>query len=517
MSVKIPVVDVSSERIDSLLDRVNKRQLSEEDYSLLSLIIGAYRFILTKLQEKQMTIKRLLRIFGIKTERKKNLIDSSETEKPPKQKSKGHGRNAAADYPNATRIPVPHTMTACMQCPLCERGRLYDTSRPCAVVRIVAQPLFNVNIYELQRLRCNLCGATFTAPPPEDAKKPKYDETVGSLLAVLRYGSGFPNYRLASLLKHFGVPFPASTQYELLADLAEKLTVLWKALVHIAAQGSIFYNDDTTMRVLSLAKQQTTSGRTGIFTTGIVVQYDEHLIALFFTGRKHAGENLTDLLIHRAAGLPDPLQECDASSRNIPDGFQTILCNCLTHARRKYVEIYDVFPEQARFVIESLAKVYHFDDLTKKQLLSDDDRLHFHQMHSKPIMDSLFEWFKKQFDDKLVEPNSSMGKAISYFLKHWIPLTQFLRVPGAPLDNNICERALKCCIRQRKNSLFYKTEHGAFVGDMLMSLFHTCTLNDANPYHYFTALQQNIEHVNLHPQLWFPWNYLATLASLNSS
>ncbi len=75
-----------------------------------------------------------------------------------------------------------------------------------------------------------------------------------------------------------------------------------------------------------------------------------------------------------------------------------------------------------------------------------------------------------------MEPNSGLGKAISYMLRQWPALTLFLREPGAPLDNNLCERALKKAILHRKNSLFYKTLNGAEVGDLYMSLIHTCEL-----------------------------------------
>jgi hypothetical protein len=93
-------------------------------------------------------------------------------------------------------------------------------------------------------------------------------------------------------------------------------------------------------------------------------------------------------------------------------------------------------------------------------------------------------------------------------LKHWDPLTLFLRVPGAPLDNNICERALKKVILHRKNSLFYKTEFGALIGDMFMSLIHTCNLGGYNPFDYLMALMKHTQAVSAAPENWMPWNYL---------
>jgi hypothetical protein len=122
-------------------------------------------------------------------------------------------------------------------------------------------------------------------------------------------------------------------------------------------------------------------------------------------------------------------------------------------------------------------------------------------------MDELNEWFKAQLDHKKVEPNSGLGKAIKYMRKHWMQLTLFLRVPGAPIDNHLCKQALKKAILHRKNSLFYKTKHGAYVGDLFMSLIHTCVLGYVNPFDYFTELQKHSASLFKNPSQWLPWNY----------
>ena len=126
-------------------------------------------------------------------------------------------------------------------------------------------------------------------------------------------------------------------------------------------------------------------------------------------------------------------------------------------------------------------------------------------------MDELARWLAEQFEQRKVEPNSSLGDAINYMLTHWEKLTLFLRQPGAPLDNNLCERALKKAILHRKNSYFYKTQNGASVGDLYMSLIHTCELNGVNPFDYLTELQKHADELSSHPDRWMPWNYRQTL------
>jgi hypothetical protein len=258
--------------------------------------------------------------------------------------------------------------------------------------------------------------------------------------------------------------------------------------------------------------------RTGIFTSGIVsITSDGHRIVLFFTGRQHAGENLRDVLLGRGAGLEPPIQMCDALSRNAPGELRTILGNCLAHGRRKFVEGAEYFPVECRHVLEALGQIYHHDAIAREEKMSPQARLEYHQTHSGPVMKTLHTWLKRQLDEHLVEANSGLGKAIKYLLKHWEKLTLFLRQAGAPLDNNICERALKYAILHRKNSLFYKTQNGADTGDLFMSLIYTCELNGENPLEYMTALQQHLSEMRSNPSAWMPWNYRQTLQGLSAA
>ena len=178
------------------------------------------------------------------------------------------------------------------------------------------------------------------------------------------------------------------------------------------------------------------------------------------------------------------------------------------------MEVVDNFPEECRYVLETLGGVYHYDGLAREQKLSPEERLRFHQEHSEPLMKGLHAWLEAQLAEHKTEPNSGLGKAISYLLNHWPKLTLFLQQPGAPIDNNVVERALKKAILNRKNALFYKTLNGAGVGDLFMSLIHTCELNGANPFDYLTELQRHAEELKRNPSEWMPWNYRETLARL---
>jgi len=456
-------IEVKVEELDRIIDGAKSAPLSESDSEKLKTALHA------------LAERLLPRPKTEKTSSVSGDPDSASPEGsgPRKDPPVGHGRNGAAAYRGAEKVEIAHSkLTHGDRCPDCSRGNVYTQKEPKALVRIVGQAPLAATIYELERLRCNTCGQVFIAEEPEAVGPEKYDET-------------------AALIQ------PAHEE-----------------LVREAGQGEVLHNDDTSMRVLQMERDPG-DDRTGVFTTGIVSVASGRKIALYFTGRQHAGENLADVVRQRAPALSWPIQMCDALSRNAPKlspGVEILLANCLAHGRRQFVEVAQNFPEQCRYVLESLGSVYAHDAAAREQKLSAQDRLQFHQQQSGPVMGELHGWLKAQLAEKKTEPNSDLGKAITYLLRHWKGLTAFLREAGAPLDNNICERALKRAVLHRKNALFYKTLHGAEVGDVFMSLIHTCQLCGANSFEYLTELQRHAQELALNPAEWMPWNYREALA-----
>ncbi len=538
------IIELDTEQLDALVLRVEAGDLAPGDIETLVAALKSYVYVTQLIDQKSTSIARLRKLlFGAETEKTAAVTGrAAESTSPggpaagsgdapaatkPRDKSKGHGRNGAEDYPGAKRVEVSHeALNAGDPCPSCDRGTLYGQPQGGVALRFTGQSPLQVTIYELEKLRCGLCGEVFTANLPEAAGLDKYDPTVAGMIAVLKYGNGLPFNRLAGLQENLGMPLPSSTQWDIVAEASSLIQPAYDELIRQAAQGHVLHNDDTTVKILELmgerakaaaASSQAASDqpeRTGLFTTGVVATSEGRRIALFFSGRKHAGENLRDVLLHRATDLPPPIQMCDALSRNRPPELETILANCLAHARRQFVDVNEHFPTECRHVLEALQVVYHNDQLAREQQMTAEERLQFHQQASGPTMADLREWLKRQSEQKLVEPNSGLGTAINYLRKHWEKLTLFLRVAGAPLDNNICERALKKAILHRKNALFFKTKHGAAVGDLYLSLIHTCELNGGNPFEYLTALQRHAAAVAAAPGEWMPWNYRERLGCL---
>jgi len=534
-------IELTPGEVNGLIERVKGDDLSVEDRERLVDLIYALHWMNRSLEEKSLSIERLRKIFGIQTEKASHILDviEKEIEKDRRSEEKGspapvdsgdaggkapgHGRRSAEDYRTAKRVDHAHnTLKAGMRCPGCDRGKLCSLP-PGKLLRITSMPPLEATVHRPERLRCATCGEVYAAELPAEVGTEKYDASACAMVSTLRYGYGMPINRLAHFQKSLGVPLGVGTQWELITRSAEAGRAVFEALVQTAAQGELFHNDDTPMKILSLMgehKRARENGeeleRTGMFTTGIVAIVRGRKILLFFSGRNHAGENLDGILAQREEGQGIPLQMCDALSRNEPAEAPTMVANCLTHGRRAFYDVYSAFPEQVKYVIGLLKDVYHNDTIAHKEGMSADERLHLHQMKSAPRMDQLKDWMEAQIVEKKTEPNSSLGKAIHYMKSRWEKLTLFLRVPGVPLTNDVCERLLKTAIRHRNNSLFYKTESGAKVGDILMSLIQTATQAGVNPFLYLTALQKHKPVVAQNPERWFPWNYEETLKSLGS-
>jgi transposase len=461
-------VDIAA--LQELVERL-RPTLGAEDCAKLETAIEALAYLQELVADHTMTMEELRRLVVVQpgTETLRMILrhagledrdvspPSAETiATAPRPPARGHGRLGATAYTGARRVIVPHeTLRAGARCPACEKGKIYPQREPKRQIRFVGQAPLAATVYERERLRCNLCNEVFTAAAPAGVGEAKYDETAVSTLGLLKYGSGLPFARLASLQGGYGIPLPESTQYEILQEAALALRPIFDELIRQAAQGEVLHNDDTAMPILAqppaaeAADAVPGKARTGTFTSAIVARVADHQIALFFTGRRHAGENLAAVLAHRAADLDAPIQMCDALSRNLPKPLEVILANCLAHGRRRFVEVAANFPEECRLVLERLAEVYRTEELTRTQHLSPAERLRFHQTHSGPVMTALHAWLTAQLDERRVEPNSGLGRAIRYLLTHWEPLTLFLRKAGAPLDNNIAERALKKSILNR--------------------------------------------------------------------
>ena len=517
--------EVSAEVLRNDLVKLREAMGEGEVYNNFRMMTETMLLVRDEADRKGVSLQRLkFLLFGPKTEsfatvcrKARQAEQAPDKHKWPREKAKGHGRNGAADFPKATRIPVPMEGPASGEsCPHCPNGRVFTMKEASNLLRISGVAPFQASIYERERRRCNLCGEVFTAPAPAGVGEAKYDHSVAALLGLLRYGAGLPMNRIERLQLALGVPLPVSTQWELLLEAAHLLAPAHAELARQAAQGQVLYNDDTVMRILEKAIPAK-PGRKATYTSAILSRTGEHRIALFITGHNHAGENLEAVLKQRAEHLPAPIQMCDALAANTvgeAGELNTILAHCLAHARRRFVEVENRFPMEVEHLLGELREVYRNDAQARREVLDPQTRLAFHQARSGPVMAGLEAWLRDLIEGGRVEPNSGLGQAITYMRKHWVELTLFLREPGAPLDNNLCEATLKRAILHRKNSLFYRSATGARAGDTFMSLIHSAELNGVEPFEYLVELLKHPEAVKQDPAAWMPWSYPVPMASV---
>jgi transposase len=541
-------VSLSAEQAEVFITELHRSSLEPSLATAIAEIIRTYVWLIWSLRETTLSLKRFRQmIFGAPAKAPQKPCAQSETDvdgppqsslsslaqseaAPEPRRRGGHlpgqGRLGSGAYGGAKRIACRHDeLQVGQRCPVCGRGRLYDV--PAGVeMRIDGHALLSAIRYDIEKLRCSACGQVFSAKLAAEAGVEKYTPRAKAVLALGRYYLGVPFYRLQSYQTMLGVPVPDATQWDQIEHVGNCSYRVFAALETLAAQGELIYQDDTLVRMLSLMKENQQirahahaqglsrpPERTGMFTTALVVRVGERTIYLYYSGRSHAGENLAALLAKRQADQPAPLVMSDALSHNDIETPAVIRCHCLVHGRRQFSDLEEVFPSECRGVIDLLSDVFDHDEHTRKAQMSPAARLAYHQVLSGPLMDELKGWLAKQVADRLIEPNSALGKAIAYMQAHWATLTRFLQIENAPLDNNLVERALKLFIRQRKNSLFYKNEHSAYIASVLTSLIATCLHAGINALDYLVALQENRRAVFAHPEQWLPWVWASSRAS----
>ncbi len=534
------ISEISEKALDELIERVQNAiehdlALSVADMQLLLHALMTLAYLHERMADKAITLHKLRKLAGIvsASEKLKNVVPDAKAGQPKRRRKKNSKAKQDSDTATVVEHQVCHHKLQDYHkgqtCPECERGKLYKYE-PATHLKITGQsPLLSTK-HVMERLRCNTCGAYFTASVnSEDALQDgplqhTYGYSARAIMAIHRYYAGNPFYRQQTLQKLFGMPVSASTVFDQCEHLANIAQPIMNALIHWSSAASQYALDDTGNRILNqgvIIKADRKTGkprqRSGIYTSGLIASrldgQHSYQAVLFQTNIGHAGEWLDAILAERPPGTAPPIILCDALSRNFPSqlsDYHLTLCN--THARREFVDVLAHFPDKVPWILERYSDIWRNEDHCKAQELSEQARCDFHRQYSLPAMEDIRLWAEQQLASEQVEHNSGLGKAIRYFLRHYEALSNFCRIPGAQLDNNDMEATLKLIIRGRKNSLFFKTLAGAAVADVLTSLIATSVKAEINIFDYFINVQRYAHEVKQTPELFFPWNYQATLA-----
>jgi transposase len=566
--VPASVVELPVSELDGLISRVEQAKkaqltLSAEDCDLLLNAVLTLASMQERLSHNDLTIAKLKKLLGIvrSSEKTRDLFpdaqqgkdtdgqadepasadagkadstDDKGTDAKDKkdkrdrrsgQKDPGKSRKPPRPKPPTTHKHALDGLSKGDPCPECPDGKLYKYT-PAVLIRIVGNEPLSCERHLSEQLRCGNCGEIFTASLPAHVKadgRPgqKYGYSARALLALFRFFAGLPYHRQQTVHNLMGGHIAASTVFDQCEFVANALHPVFKAIMAMAANGTIFHIDDTSNRILQQEPViKTRSGkqrlRTGVYSSVCVAMLAcGRRLTLFQTNVGHAGEWMEEILQRRDPQLDTPVVMSDALSANRVIAPATHVAFCNSHGRRNFAELSEQHPRQVLKILQLYKQVWINDDHCGKHPLSDIERRDYHQQNSLPVMQQIRTFCEQHLaseadEQPIVEPNSNLGKAMRYFIKHFTGLSAFCQIPGAPIDNNGSERALKILIRGRKNSLFHQTAAGANIADVICSVLAICHEHEIDALAYLIAIQANQLQVKAAPEKWMPWNYPAS-------
>ncbi len=432
-----------------------------------------------------------------------------------------HGRRAAAGFERLQTAHHQHTLLHPGEsCPSCRAGRVYKY-RPDEFTTVSGQAPLVATRHTVDTLRCNSCLAVFKAPIPESwtddgvEERTLYTHSAVAMVVYYRFFAGVPMHRQDRLQRALGVPVPDASIWDMCERFADVATHVVRVLSRLASDAPLFYGDDTGATILdtrSKVKKRRGSDkedrRTGCHTTCVIaVTADDHAISLFNTGIHHTGEVMDALVEDRQDGLHPPLFMGDCVSSNVITTAVVIYAGCNAHAVRRFKALADRYPEQAGAVLEHYGAIYANEDHCRASGLVGEARRDYHEQHSRPHLRTICELGEDLIEARKMEPNSDLAAAFSYVRENERRLSAFTRHPGAPLDNNRCERELKLCIQLRDTARFFRNTIGSGVADSILTLGATASAAGVNLPEYFATLLRNRADVRAHPEDWLPWRY----------
>ncbi len=319
-------------------------------------------------------------------------------------------------------------------------------------------------------------------------------------------------HRIARLQKMFGIPVAATTLWQQYKEIHEDCAKFVVAeLFRTVPESEMLLTDDTGMRILEIMqnnKNLPEKEQRACHTTVMCFKHQQGKIILYVSANRYCKENWQPLLAKRES-KEKLLIVSDASTQSFPTGKEldkAIAAGCLgNHGRRKFADLKDNYPKECSYFLNLISEIYANEAECKNK--TPDKRLEYHQEHSQPKIDAIYQEITKLFGNKEVEPNSDLGRAMNYWLNHQEKLTAFLRIAGCPLDNNLSEFNLRIIALYRKASMFFKNLNSAEINSNMFSLIATCEANNINSFAYLNWIQKNWKDVQANSAKYLPWNF----------
>jgi hypothetical protein len=333
--------------VEGLLKRLRERNLAAEDMLLLERVVAIFLSLLAKIEQQKVTVKQIRSfLFGKpkSNEAKEENVDGEQPESESRQpeeatvneakpKRKGHGRKAASA---STGAKIVHCQEAELQIgapcldTLC-KGHLQQFYRhKTSFIRYEGQPPIGATRYDLELFRCSACTTLYTAKLPDNVPAEKFAPSADASIVIAKYGSGTPFNRLSQWQSQYGVPISASVMWERVLSVANVLLPLFLYMRLVAAQSSLIFYDDTSVKIIHCQPHKEKE-RAGIRTTVIIAEQDRHRLAIYASGRNHAGDNVKELMKNRPKGLDTLIRMCDALQVNLVEIKNSVLSLCGLH------------------------------------------------------------------------------------------------------------------------------------------------------------------------------------------
>ena len=485
-----------------------------------------------------------------------NSIDNNQKNSPKDESGEsenknGHSKPKEKRKGGKNKLPlgniIAHTLSAEEKvCPCC-KNKMHK-QRPKTRTYVLALPMLSTETHVSESYRCLSCDVKETANKRNDIANEcigRYHFSAVSSLATLRYQCGMASYRMENMSDALGIKVADSTQWYLFENAASIVQPFVCYLEKEAANAPKQHVDDTHNIILDLVKgieeeqelalqqgKDPQKVRSGIHTTNLTGVFPEGQIILYKTGLHHAGEILAQILSKRTIDeqiiIMADAASANTSKINLQENENIKIANCNSHTVRKFKDLANKEEKVAQnnlikeyktseylnYFLFRYKTIFKNENLTKN--MTSKERLYFHQNNSLPLMLEMKNKIEQDIHNKIFEPNDEIGKVYKYFSNHFIKLCAFCYFEGAPVCNNLSERMLKSIIRHRKNSLFFKTQLGATVADILTSILFTAKENNLNSVDYLRDLliYQNLCTQN--PKDWLPWNYLDTINKIKN-